>query len=183
MSVQTWTDDDGVKWVSCDALCVGDYGGSGTVGEANIRALQRDQPSEDWLTERGCYGHKQLWLIDNPTNRDIVEGLVRDYPLIDEEEYSRVETEWEDEAWRDYGYKDMMRLLKDRCRDDAADAMDFLSLDELTEVYYAIRQDGHEPVFEYSGCCLRLDRMADEYADRVRALALERGWVPEPVTD
>src|SRR5215203_1640249 len=101
---------DGDWYVSCDALTVGDYGGYGTVGEANIRSLEKEQ--EDTLIRYGHYYSKQLWLADTPDNREIIRRLEDDYPLYDEEEHSRVEMEWEEEAWDNYGLADLKNIYR-----------------------------------------------------------------------
>src|SRR5215211_9312434 len=101
-------------YISCDALTVGDYGGYGTVGEANIRSLEREQTDNDYPVhiEHGAYASKQLWLFDTPENREIIKRLEDDYPLVDEEEHSRVEMEWEMEAWDDYGLADLKNTYR-----------------------------------------------------------------------
>ena len=79
--------DDGVAQITHSVLCVGDYGGTGTIEEANIRALQDREGAK---IEYGHYHFRALWLPDNEDNREILRRL-DNYPLIDDRIHSEVE--------------------------------------------------------------------------------------------
>ncbi len=92
-------------YLSCDYFCVGDYGGYGSIGEANIRSLENDEGA---FVQHEAYSSKTLWLPDTPANRELIERLERNYPLIDEEMMSTVESEWEMEAWECWLRSDLL---------------------------------------------------------------------------
>lgn len=157
-----WEDDEGVAYVSCDLLLVGDYGGAGAVGEANIRALT---DTEGAVERHGAYYSRQLWLPDTEENRAILEDLERDYPLVDDEVHSQVEMEWEEEAWDSYGKADLLRGLPDGL-DEIAEG-DLTDAD-LWECYKsAMESTNSYPRMEYSGAALPLDRIQEAFTDAV----------------
>lgn len=167
MTIERMTDDDGQEWVSCDALCVGDYGGAGSVGEANIRALERDYP-DAWV-RHGDYYSRQLWLPLSEETEAIVQGLDKDYPLYDEEEQSRVEDEWEQEAWPSWLRSDLLRTLPNALRDWADELPD----SDLFDAYRAAMECENEyPIPEYNGVAVRIDRIKGAFLERLTADAL-----------
>lgn len=166
-TMDNWTDDDGDKWISCDPLTVGDYGGAGVVGEANARALEAEYPNSH--TERGDYNHRQFWLPDTADTRKIVEGLERNYPVYDEDMLSHVEEEWEREAWEDWLRSDLLATLPDALQELVEDMDDIT----LWEWYQTAMEAANEyPVFEYSGACVRVERIAGQFYDQ----ALTHFW-------
>lgn len=163
-NVETWTDEDGIAWVSCGSLTVGDYGGAGSVGEANIRCLKE---REDCRIKFGAYYSRQAWLLDTEENRELVEGLVRDYPLIDEEEMSRVEMEWEEEAWTIWLQDDLNATLPDELGEVIGDEIDS---GEQWDLYRrAMDMTNTYPAPEYSNVHVDVDRIKDTYAQLVLA--------------
>jgi hypothetical protein len=156
-------DEDGVKYISCDVLCVGDYGGASSVGEANIRALGEDYP--DSITRHWPYSTRQLFLPDTPETREIIEHLERDYPLYNEEEHSKVEMEWEQEAWESWLRSDLVRTLEDRLKEWAEDTA---TGDQLWEAYrWAMEKENEYPIMENNGCCVRTDEIQESFARAV----------------
>lgn len=91
-------------YITCHALSVGDYGGAGSTGEGNIRALEE---TEGAYVKHGPHGFRQLYLPDTEENREIVRALEEDYPVFDEEAVSEVEAEWEQEAWENWLENDL----------------------------------------------------------------------------
>ncbi len=160
MNVETWTDDDGFKYVSCSMLAQGDYCGS-SYCEANIRALEG---TEGAIIRHGHYYSRQLWLPDNDESRAIIDQLA-DYPCWDDEIVSTVEMEWEEAAWADYGIADLRNTYSCGDRPALADVLDVLSADDAFECYRrAMEQENCYPTFEDAGACLPLDRIADTFA-------------------
>lgn len=179
--------DDGVRWVTCDALSHGDYGGYGSHGVANVRDLPAHAEHPDWWpddadhtdTDRGGYGGVTAWCLDTHANRELLRGLVDDYPALDDVTVSAVESEWEDEALRDYGLTDIGRELgrhyggawrdawddlPSGWADDAPDGRTDATPTQL-DVYALARElTNTYPTPEYSGVCLHVDRLAPEVA-------------------
>jgi hypothetical protein len=165
-----YQDDDGQPYISCDWLHVSEYGGAGSVGEANIRALENEDGA---FIRHGAYYSRQLWLPDTEENRDLIESLERNYPLVDEEIHSEVELEWERAAWESYGRTD----LNDSLPDDLGEIID----DDLTEndqwecYRKAMEQENAYPAMEYSGAYLPIKRIQNTYAELVIGRLLRAG--------
>lgn len=169
--MEFWTDEDtGIVYVSHSSLCVGDYGGAGSVGEANIRALA---DTEGACERFGAYYSKQLWLPDTPENREIIEAL-DDYPLVSDEAHAEVELEWEREAFDSCYRRDLERELPEL----VALILEPLNGDEWYELYRAAMEaENQYPTMEYSGAYLPIKRIADTFrelcAERAERMALE----------
>ncbi len=156
--MKEYTDEDtGEKYVSSTLFSHGDYAGSETVGRANIRALQ-DSPGA-WLQHLD-YGYEQLWLPDTPENRELIEGLEDDYPLIDDEVLSQIELELEEEAWGSWIRRDLLHNLPDSIQDFAEDIDDGV----LYECYrQAMEKENEYPTFEGDGVYVHIDRIQDTF--------------------
>lgn len=168
--MERYTNEDGTEFISCSWLSVGDYGGTGSAGEANIRALVRDKDktAEDYMTITGPYHSKQLWLLDTEENREIIKKLEEQYPLYDEEMYSLVETEWEEESWKGYVRNDLLRGLPDELGEVITDDLDD---DALWSIYRnAMDKANTYPAMEYSGCSIDVKRIQETFTQ----LVLER---------
>lgn len=176
----------GQWWISCDVLCVGDYGGAGDIGEANIRALERDKEKggEETYEEHGSHGYRQLWLLDTDDNRDIIVQLQENYPLYDEEEHSDVQIEWEWEAFDSYYDEELLSHLDDDSEGylwrEYAD--DCLSKENRFRIYRRAMDDTNTyPTPEYNGVHVRIDRIQGTYAVLIRRdcsgrIKKLRGW-------
>lgn len=187
MKIERRTDEDGLSWVSCEAFTVGDYGGYGSVGEGNIRALETyAHRPDDWPEGadvvdivNGYYWSRQAWIPDCPENVELIEGLA-DYPVIDEEAMTEVESEWEVEAFKDYGSADIGRALRDEYGEEFSDVWGELptGLEQPEEPYpcgrdqFTLYRNACEltstyPTPEYSGSALHLDRLTDAIAHQL----------------
>lgn len=170
-------DEDDAKWyISCNALLVGDYVGAGSVGEANIRALTDPKSSDyvkDHIESHGGYYSRQVWLPDTEENRDLIEGLERDYPVIDEELVSEVEMEWENELWLNDLRQELVRTVGKEISWALEETLDAMASHErwglmLWECYRsAMAAENEYPVFEYNGCYVDADRIYARYAEFV----------------
>jgi hypothetical protein len=103
----------------------------------------------------------------------LIEGLERDYPLISEEEHSRVELEWEQEMWSSWLKDDLVRALPDELSEIVEDDLDD---GELYQLYRnAMEQENEYPIFEQSGCTVRRDRIQDTFNELVIAALVKKG--------
>lgn len=153
-------DEVGCELISHDMLCVGDYGGAGSIGEANIRALEG---RADAYVEHGSHGSKQLWLSDTESNRVVIEGL-DDYCSVDDNIVSEVELEWEQEAWDSFARSDLIHTLDSGVRNVAEDLAD----DVLFELYReAMEKENEYPTPEYSGVYIPIERIKDAFNELV----------------
>lgn len=158
------------EWfISHEFLCVGDYGGAGSVGEANIRALET---LEGAFVEHGAYYFRQLWLPDTEDNRSTLGGL-DDYAAIDDEIVSEVEADWEKEAWESWLRSDLLRTLDVEVRDVADEMSDDLLWELYTE---SMSKTNNYPTAEYSGVHIPIDRIKETFGDLVREELLCRTW-------
>ena len=166
MSVQTWTDEDGVKWISCDALSYGDYHGMCDVAESNIRALVQKMAGEGWILEKDCYGSKKLWLVDSEENQEVVRYLSEEYPLWDEDVHSRVQDELEQEAWEGWIKSDLLRGLPEWIRETGLE--DRLGEGEAWEAYReGMEETNTQVVFESGGAYVRVERIQEAFNENV----------------
>ena len=131
------------EYVGLEVLTIGDYGGGGTVGVANQRSIDEAIENGEATSAGSFYGSDLdgvdgedvvvvLWphggveylIRCDPGASEWARGLVaalERYPLLDEEEWSRVESEWEEEALPDV-LRDLARLFTGAGR-DAWDAL------------------------------------------------------------
>ena len=192
---------DGRNWITDDALCIGDYGGAGSVGAANIKSLMethsatfeqwsmstwdrgdtlqynRETGHSEWtpvspaadttlIITRGSYSSEQAWLLDTPDARETIDALA-DYPCIDDEAVSEIETEWETEAWASWLKSDLLRAIG-RIDTDLRDLVDDFDDTDLWTAYRAAMDDTNTyPEAEYSGVHVDVDRIADAFAQHV----------------
>lgn len=96
--MQLRTDQDTlIRYVSSDYLAYGDYVGTGTIGIANIRSIQKLFDDEFLNLERLSYGYHKLWIAEHAISHDdtpiteIIYKLENSYSIIDEELWSEVE--------------------------------------------------------------------------------------------
>jgi hypothetical protein len=128
------------EYVGLDALTIGDYGGGGAAAVANQRAIDAAIAAGEATSAgsvAGCNvegadaegadvvilmwphgGREYLIRCDDGASdwaREMVESLEQ-YPVLDEEEWSSVEGEWEEEALPDV-LLDLRRLFSESGRD------------------------------------------------------------------
>lgn len=127
------------KWISHDLLIVGDYGGAGTVGMANINFLKNhakksinmdswkacfhekkfsicgqevDLTGVDLIIVEAGWNSKQAYILVGSELEEYITELDQ-YPAIDDESVSEVEQLWRDEHM-DYLLEDVWKRLWSR---------------------------------------------------------------------
>lgn len=158
-----------VKYISNDYLEVGDYGGAGIIGAANIRSLEGQDGA---FKEQVGYGSETLWILDTPDNRELLEKLESDYHLIDDEAVSNVEMEWEDEAWENWLRSDLIRsIANEDVRDFAQDLPSTVPEDTLWQLYRASMEETNTyPVPENNGVHVDVKRIAPTFEEKLTKL-------------
>jgi len=195
--MQQTTTINGIEYISDCALTCGDYGGAGSVGVANIRALlayadendidvpdyhiatwvrlsegrhyeDDDLPESDMIHIHSGYRGEQIVVrADHEELKEMVDSL-ENYPLIDDEMHSLVEMEWEQEAWDSWLKDDLLRSLSD----DTQEAAECISDSGLFELYRQAMEDCNEySIPEYSGSHIAVDRISKRFGE----LVVERG--------
>lgn len=96
---------------------------------------------------------------DDDTYADMLDTLraLEDYPVIDEEEMSRVEQGWQDEAWDDWACNDYLKALS------SVWGLEFLSVDTgVVRLVFEITADSIGEYWESEGssCYIRVERVA-----------------------
>ena len=142
------------------------------------RAWSDDDPIESAVVIV-CYpyGGQQAWVREDVEDLAECIACLEDYPLLDDEEHSAVETEWETEAWESWLQSDLIATLDDETREIVEDALTSenvglgLAAEEaLWEAYRAAMESENEyPVPEYSGVHVDVSRIADAFAAHLTA--------------
>lgn len=130
------------------------------------RAWSDDDPIESAVVIV-CYGYggQQAWVREDVEDLAECIACLEDYPLLDDDEHSAVEMEWEDEAWNSWLRDDLLRTLEDEVREKYED-------DEtaLHNAYIAAMQSENAyPVSEYAGVHVDVSRIADAFAAHLTA--------------
>jgi hypothetical protein len=130
--------------------------------------ITKDAPAI--LDAYGDFGSRQVWVRKDVAEqeeygsryRGLLEAL-DNYPLLDEEEDSRVEMEWEEEAWRDWLKSDLLRTIEDD-EDYLDEYASILTDSDLFECYrHTMEETNTYPVAEYSNVYVDVDRIADAF--------------------
>ena len=133
-----------------------------------IRALCASDtpPPVFYLTDD--YGSETVFLLVGDESNDETIAALADYPCIDEEEVSRVEMEWEDEAWESWLRADLERAA---FGEEEPAGYDTLSADDIWIAYRTAMDDCNEyPTPEYNGVYVDVARIVDTF----RAIIVDR---------
>lgn len=126
-------DDSWPDWESIESACGSDYSG-GSVNRANFLWFEEhygDHPEVAFLYgDYSSYGVLVPVEIKDEELRDVVHGL-DDYPLVDDEALSRLESEWQNEAFSDT-WNDIQRAIESTMNDSYLVDVD-ARMDALTE--------------------------------------------------
>jgi len=192
--MQEETTVSGIVWITDSVLVAGDYCGTNSVGEANLRDILQiaedeelevlslsystfhrmergysweDDPSLEGvnlLELYGAYGSRSVYVRKSCEALREVVDALEDYPLISDETHSEVEMEWEDEAWESWLRSDLIATLDD----DTQDKIDKVEDSALFQAYRDAMEDCNEyPVAEGSGVYVAVDRIAPTFAEYV----------------
>lgn len=113
-------DEDEAEFFRTNSFVEGDYCGYGVQGRANQQALRNEFEELEGLVywqEHWPYSTTDIvfsiQVLKDPTYQELKETLegLENYPIIDEEALSELETEEEWEAWTNYGCDDFRREL------------------------------------------------------------------------
>ena len=185
---------DGTVWITDSALVAGDYCGTSSVGEANLRDILQiaeeeelevlslsystfhrmergysweDDPSlegVDILELYGAYGSRSVYVRKSCEILREVVDALENYPLISDDTHGKVEMEWEDEAWESWVRSDLIATLDD----DTQEKIEGVEDSALFQAYRHSMEDCNEyPVAECSGVYVAVDRIASTFAEYV----------------
>lgn len=173
--------EGGIQWVSHDLLAVGDYGGAGSVGEANLRYLRCEFdfesahlissfinvdgnleacPPESAATRvlilYESFGSVTAFLHPEIADR-ILESL-ENYPVLDDQILTEVETEWEKKAFGDG------EEFEDFVSEARATVARSLTPNTRWYVYLeAASELDIRPEFQYTSAYIREEKIARRY--------------------
>ena len=202
MAQEIYTDNFGNEWLTDDCLTVGDYGGAGSVGAANLRWLEEkgnvcspsgmhidshnrlrfsDSESSDFsvVFYHSSYSYKRAFirLSGEQADAEIIEATqtLENYPLYDEQVLSEIECEWEEEAWEDYIRSDLLHGFGENliCYiEDRVFPFDFPSADSLYWECYREAMEEHNEYPEPEYMTAHVD--TDKIKDTFKRLVLEK---------
>lgn len=147
---------------------------SGPLELSNFASALASLGGESRTVEVHRFGHwGPGWfeiIIVNPRSKkrvaiaEDIERALSDYPVLDDEDFSR--REWEDytESWENYGARDFARGLVRAfdLRERAEDILDGCDNDTLREFYESLITSGEYYVGESSGVHLPIDRAIEK---------------------
>lgn len=171
---------DGRSFVTTKVLSYGDYDDSSDVERANVRFLEEanqghvqyvpmnaltawrlpDLTIDEDVTliiAKGMFSSVEALLIDSEENRELINYLENDYPLIDEETLSEVENEMFQADWESWIKHDLFNAI----------GIDPDSLDDektLSVFFSACKETGVEYIIEAGGVgYIDIDALADVF--------------------
>ena len=170
-------------YVSHAVLSYGDYDTSCAVERANVRVLKEKHPGfesysfSDWdqgkqLPESevvelyGSYGSIQIWIREDIDEANGYMAALENYPCLDDEAVSEIETEIEEEYIKDL-WPDLVRCFPD----DFREALELCGIDEFDRELYEKAKDETNTYFEVEAGgngYIDVKRLAPAYADEVR---------------
>ena len=192
-------------YVSCKYLSYGDYDNSCAVERANVRVLEEAHPGfesysfSDWENGRqyincaygdilpetevvelcGSYGSIQIWIREDIDEANGYMAALENYPCLDDEAVSEVETEIEEEYIKDL-WPDLVRCFPD----DFREALDLCGIDSLDQEIYEKAKDETNTYFKVEAGgngYIDVKRLAPAYAEELkfenRALEIIQGVV------
>ena len=195
---------EGVEYVSPDSCSFGDYGGAGSVGLANIRAIiadagdsvfetsfgdikyasegsyfpfESEQELRDAIKAKrkplvlhvtGDHSSESVYILKNSKLAHETLSALADYPSLNHEAVSTIETEWESEAWDSWIESDLNR----KCwpEDDFPGYVDMSNDDKFEAYRFAMEVENHYPAAEYHGVHVDVDVIGDTYRKTIERM-------------
>ena len=161
--LQTSKNPDREVWEEVPYTAHGDYCGYADVGAANYRSMKEDFSNhKDVAFICGHYGFNAViynTATEDEAILDILQKLVN-YPLIDEDLYSHVRMEWENEAWDNWARSDFKRELC-KLHPDLEEVIDDISDNDIWTLFHEAQEEANEYwEYETSGAWIDIDRIA-----------------------
>lgn len=154
-----WRDDKNGHYFLPEHLSGSDYSG-GLVARANFNAwseLYGEGEDKWWTNAAGGHGTFAVVIDVDKVPEDISEdvaetlGSLYDYPLLDEDEHSRLEMEGAYEAWKDWAEGDFKKKLEkalssqvDKNGDKREVDLDYISDGRLYEIFQKASEKANE---------------------------------------
>jgi hypothetical protein len=124
-----------------------DYDGKSTAVErSNLRMfLKKFKKCRRIKHVSGCCGYEAIAIDITCINQEIINTLVAldDYPIINDEDHSRMENEMEEEAWESWLKRDFISAIEKKF--DAYDSDP--DEDELLELYYELKEKNNADAY------------------------------------
>jgi hypothetical protein len=135
---------------------------------AEIRALVASDAPPLVFNLTGDYSSETVFILeDSELGVETLESL-ESYALLDEEESSNIELEWENEAWENYIRVDLERAA---WPEDEPAGYDGMSDSDKFEAYrHAMEVKSEYPEPEYTGVYVRVERIAESYRETVESM-------------
>lgn len=182
MRLQYEVDDESQRdWLVLEGVefCLGQYGAT-ILDESNYEmawdTMNEKCDSADWDVVNG-------FIIVRPGSSaaDVaqdIEDRLADYPVLNEDDFSRREHDAYGEAWDNYGRRDFLRLLRDAYGFDDCGAVycfldDVCTAEQLRDLFEAGVHSGEYYIPDSDGVSINFrsfDLSRKELAKRIRAL-------------
>lgn len=145
---------------------------SSTFDKCNFQAALEMLGGESDTVEVHRFGHwGPGWfeiIIVDPSREDDVDGIhhaLANYPVLDDSKLSEMETEDEDEAWKNWVNHDLNRTLPEWLDNAFEDLQDKHAFCE-EEAFSCAQEEANVGFEHYSeGCSIDIDRLSKPYAD------------------
>lgn len=171
---------DNNGWFQVDYATGSDYSG-GSVNESNYRVLgemlenAHPEGSEPvvWARTRGGHGTYGIIVNYGDLDEEVREAIdaLENYPLMDEEDHSRLEMEQQEEAWKDWGESEFIKECAKHLgidKDDFEEASEKAGISWYTIFHAAI--EGANLNWEDqqgAGQWINMERAADQATDYI----------------
>lgn len=131
-----------------------------------VSLFKSDNPPKAFICS-GSYSSETAYLLEDDEQTEDLISAVSDYPSLSDDEVTKVEMEWEEEAWESWLKSDLIREAFDD--DDEQDQVSELDDDTLFECYRDAMEERNEyPTPEYNGVHVDIKRIASTFAGIVR---------------
>ena len=152
-----------------------DYADTGLIGKANFKHFEDRYSEPQILTASYGWNGESIVVDLRFASDDLIESIIalEDYPLADDELYSKLEMEEQDTAWEDTYSGEWFRILANELDRYAADDAEMYWAEELVaatvsaEVAFELFERCRETANEYwevqdlsSGAYINMDRIA-----------------------
>jgi hypothetical protein len=178
------------QWYEVEYAGGSDYSG-GSVHQSNFKVLREmlDEAHPDgekpavWVEAYGGYGTYALFVVYDALADEIKEtlGALEDYPVIDEEAMSELETEQEDEAWDNMYRRDFEKAVMKGVNAEYPDFDEIddwpMDDDQTLALFHMAREVANE-YWEHGseGPYIRIEKVADAAVDLITGAKKEPSW-------
>lgn len=153
--------DESIEVIVPEGLSYSDHSGS-LAQKSNSRKwkeLFSDLEDETWTSVAGHHGTSAIVLLSSaitPEMREVWYALA-DYPLIDDEDYSALQDETQDETWGNSTESEFKRAIHKKLEDEDETLLDAYSEKQIRSLFEFMRMTANEEWSNQEGDTLYID--------------------------